>query len=135
MGRTVAVDRDCHGAVAARMADAFKNSSHWIRVTTKTKDLDEAKEAARDLYMDARHRLMHGIPAKSERFKDVAKLAVDRMQKAIAAGKRKRVCRNDIQDNRQLLVPFFGQHHVDHITCFTHSRVLRCGGSRKCAKS
>ena len=101
---------------SAKWQARFKNGSRWIRVTTKTKDLDEAKEAARELYMDARYRVKHGIPAQSKRFKDVAKLAVDRMEKAISAGEGKRVYRDYIQAIDNYLVPFFGQHHVDRIT-------------------
>ena len=82
----------------------------------KTKDLKDAKEAARELYMDARYRVKHGIPAQSKRFKDVAKLAVDRMEKAMSAGEGKRVYRDYVQAINNYLIPFFGNHHVDHIT-------------------
>ena len=101
---------------SAKWQARFKNGSRWIRVTTKTKDLDEAKEAARELYMDARYRVKHGIPAQSKRFKDVARLAVDRMEKAMAAGEGRRVYRDYVQAINNYLIPFFGTHHVDHIT-------------------
>jgi len=58
----------------------------------------------------------HGIPAQSKRFKDVARLAVDRMKKAMAAGEGRRVYRDYVQATDNYLIPFFGQHHVDHIT-------------------
>jgi integrase len=58
----------------------------------------------------------HGIPAQSKRFKDVARLAVDRMEKAISSGEGRRVYRDYIQAIDNYLVPFFGQHHVDHIS-------------------
>ena len=40
---------------SARWQARFKNGSRWIRVTTKAKNLKDAKEAARELYMDARY--------------------------------------------------------------------------------
>jgi integrase len=101
---------------SAKWQARFKNGSRWIRVTTKEKDLKEAKEIARELYTDARYRVKHGIPAQSKRFKDVAKLAVDRMEKAMAAGEGKRVYRDYVQATNNYLIPFFGSHHVDNIT-------------------
>jgi integrase len=101
---------------SAKWQARFKNGSRWIRVTTKEKDLKEAKEIARELYTDARYRVKHGIPAQSKRFKDVAKLAVDRMEKAMAAGEGKRVYRDYVQATNNYLIPFFGGHHVDNIT-------------------
>ena len=101
---------------SAKWQARFKNGSRWIRVSTKTNDLDDAKEAARELYMDARYRVKHGIPAQSKRFKDVARLAVDRMEKAMAAGEGRRVYRDYVQAINNYLIPFFGTHHVDNIT-------------------
>jgi integrase len=101
---------------SARWQARFKNGGRWIRVTTKEKKLKDAKEAARELYVDARYRVKHGIPAQSERFKDVARLAVDRMEKAMSAGEGKRVYRDYVQAISNYLIPFFGKHHVDHIT-------------------
>jgi uncharacterized protein (DUF1330 family) len=53
---------------------------------------------------------------QSKRFKDVAKLAVDRMEKAMAAGEGRSVYRDYVQAINNYLIPFFGTHHVDHIT-------------------
>ena len=106
-----------------RVATAVRNGRRVSRMAVdgfasrrKTKDLNDAKEAARELYMDARYRVKHGIPAQSKRFKDVAKLAVDRMEKAMAAGEGRRVYRDYVQAINNYLIPFFGTHHVDHIT-------------------
>jgi integrase len=101
---------------SARWQARFKNGSRWIRVTTKVRDLKEAKKAARELYVDAQYRLKLGVPAQSKRFKNVAILAIDRMEKAIAAGEGRRVYRDYIQATDNYLIPFFGNHHVDHMT-------------------
>jgi hypothetical protein len=54
----------------------------WIPVTTKQKDLKAAKDAANELYLEAKFRRSDS--------KDVAKLAIDRMQKAVDAGEGKK---------------------------------------------
>jgi hypothetical protein len=43
----------------------------------------EAKEQATEMYLDAKYKLKHNIPVISKRFKDVAKLAIDKMEKLI----------------------------------------------------
>jgi len=64
----------------------FKIDGRWKRVTTKAKTLAEAKVAAKESYLDATYRVNLGVPAQSKRFKDVAKMAVNRMQKALDGG-------------------------------------------------
>ena len=101
---------------SARWQARFKNGNRWIRATTKEKNLNDAKRSAREIYLDAQYRLKHGVPAQSKRFKDVARLAVDRMEKAIAVGEGRRVYRDYIQAIDNYLIPFFGKHHADHVT-------------------
>jgi site-specific recombinase XerD len=76
----------------------------------------ENRESGRGGGRRSRPRVKHGIPAQSKRFTDVARLAVDGMQKAISAGEGKSVYRDYIQAIDNYLIPFFGQHHVDRIT-------------------
>ena len=51
---------------SAKWQARFKNGSRWIRVTTKEKDLKEAKEIARELYTDARYRVKAWYPRTVE---------------------------------------------------------------------
>jgi len=101
---------------SAKWQARFKVDGRWIRITTKQKDLKEAKEIANNLYLDARARVRFGIPAQSRRFRDVAKLAIDRMQRALDAGEGKKVFRDYIQATNKYLIPFFGNRHVDTIS-------------------
>jgi integrase len=94
----------------------FKAGNRWIRITTKEKELKEARTAASDLYVDAHYRVKHDLPAQSKRFTDVAKLAIDRMQKALDAGEGKKAYRDYIQATNKYLIPFFGNRHLDTIT-------------------
>lgn len=101
---------------SAKWQARFKMDGRWIRCSTKEKDLNKAKEVAKDRYLDAHYRVKHGVPAQSKRFKDVAKLAIDRMQKAVDSGEGKKVFRDYIQATNNYLIPFFGNRHVDSIT-------------------
>jgi hypothetical protein len=46
-----------------------KIDGRWIRATTKEKGLKEAKEAARELYMETHYRKKIGVAARSKRFR------------------------------------------------------------------
>ena len=113
------------GDGSARWQARFKNSSRWIRVTTKEKNLKDAREVARKLYTDARYRVKHGIPAQSKRFKDVAKLAVDRMEKAMEAGEGRRVYRDYVQA-KQLPHSVFrhSSRRPHHVPAYSSVRVM-----------
>jgi len=101
---------------SAKWQARFKVDGRWIRITTKQKDLKEARETATEQYLDARARVKIGVPAQSRRFRDVAKLAVDRMQRALDGGEGKKVFRDYIQATNKYLIPFFGNRHVDTIS-------------------
>ena len=65
---------------------AFKIDQHWVRISTGKRDLDEAKTAARDQYLEYRFRAKHDLPVVTKRFEDVAKLAIVDMQRQLDAG-------------------------------------------------
>ena len=44
----------------------FKMDGTWVRVSTKRKQLSEAKEAARELYIEYKIRQKNGLPVISE---------------------------------------------------------------------
>jgi hypothetical protein len=100
---------------SAKWQARFKVENRWIRITTKENDIKEAKKAAEELYLDARYRVKHELPAQTKRFKDVAKLAIDRMVKALAGGQGKKVYRDYIQATNNYLIPYFGAHHIDRL--------------------
>ena len=110
-GAFVLTQRDGNAKWQAR----FKIAGRWHRMSTKTKNLIEAKDAAREQYIEAKYRAKLGVPVQSKRFKDVAKLAVDEMQKSLAGGEGKKVYRDYIQAMDNYLIPFFGNHHIDKL--------------------
>jgi integrase len=110
-GEIVLIQRPDSGAWQAH----YKVDGRWIRVTTKTKKLDDAKKAAKDLYLESQFRLKHNIPVISKKFKDVAKLAIDRMEKVIEGGTGKKTYVDYIQAINKYLIPYFGNKSMDKI--------------------
>jgi hypothetical protein len=44
------------------LARPFQIGGHWVRVSTAQRDLEDAKRAARERYLDYKFREKHGIP-------------------------------------------------------------------------
>jgi integrase len=93
----------------------FKVDGKWQRASTKEYDLAKAKVAADRLRVKAEVRLENNLPVVTRRFKDVAKLAVDRMRE-MPAGARGQATVNDyIIVIDKYLIPFFGNRLVSSI--------------------
>lgn len=95
---------------------AFKIADRWVRVTTKCRQLAEAKEAARDLYMEYKFKDKHDLPIVTKRFDTVAQLVVADLRKQLDAGVGKKVFRDYITAIETYLIPFFGTKHVNNIS-------------------
>ncbi|MDG1459802.1 MAG: hypothetical protein P8Q92_18360 [Pseudoprimorskyibacter sp.] len=52
----------------------FVMDGRQVRVSTKKRILQDAKDAARDIYLNCRFRQKNGLPVISKRFADVAAL-------------------------------------------------------------
>lgn len=110
-GAVVLTQRERSSAWQAR----YKIGSNWIRVSTKQKELEAAKKAASDMYLDARAAAKAGLPIVSKRFKAVAQIAKQRMQSELDADVGKKVFKDYIAAIENYLVPFFGQHNISGI--------------------
>jgi len=95
---------------------AFKIGDRWVRTTTKCKQLVDAKEAAKNLYMEYRFKAKHDLPIVSKRFDAVARLAVADMQKQLDAGTGRKVYKDYITAINAYLIPFFGAKFVNNIS-------------------
>ena len=93
----------------------YKVGSRWLRTTTKQKRLEDAKQAAVKLVTNAWFRLENDLPVVSKRFKQVANLAIQRMQDLIDNGQAKVSYKRYIQVTNKYLIPFFAQHNIDKI--------------------
>lgn len=106
--------------------DKRKNSDNWYaRLTlpngkrvvksTKTDNLEEAKEIALQLYYDTQARIKNKLPASTRKFKDVAAHAVKRMERELAEGVGKQAYRDYIQALNRWLIPYFGKTDIAKI--------------------
>ena len=76
--------------------------------TTKTDDLEVAKEVALRLYYEVDARIQNKLPATTRKFKDVARHAIQRMHTELEQGVGKQAYKDYIQVLNKWLVPYFG---------------------------
>jgi integrase len=93
----------------------FKVDGAWIRATTKQRDLDKAKQRAFELKVEAEIRKRSNLPVVTRRFRDVARLAVERLEHDIAIGKGKRIYQDYIRVIEDYLIPILGKHSINSI--------------------
>jgi hypothetical protein len=60
----------------------FRIGRTWVRTSTKTNNLKEAKSFATDLYLEAKFKEKTSLPIITRRFKAVAEAVKARLQKA-----------------------------------------------------
>lgn len=106
--------------------DKRANSENWyarltlddgkrIVKSTKTDDLEEAKERALELYSDTRARIKNNLPAQTRKFKHVAEYAIRRMQDELDEGGGKQAYKDYISALHRWLIPYFGTTDVAKI--------------------
>jgi len=76
--------------------------------TTKTDDLEAAKEVALRLYYEVDARIQNKLPATTRKFKDVARHAIQRMHTELEQGVGKQAYKDYIQVLNKWLIPYFG---------------------------
>ena len=106
--------------------DKRKGSDNWyarltldngkrIVKSTKTDNLEEAKERAIELYHSTKARIANNLPAQTRKFKHVAEYTIKRMQDALENGTGKQSYKDYISALRIWLIPYFGNTDVDKI--------------------
>ena len=93
----------------------FMMDGRQVRVSTKKRILKDAKDAAREIYLDYRFRQKNGLPVISKRFADVAALCRATMKEQLENGAGKKSFRDYIIVIDKYLVPFFGDLFVTSI--------------------
>jgi integrase len=93
----------------------YKVAGIWQRASTKQRNLKLAKQAARELMIEAEIRHRSNLPVVTRRFRDVAKLAIQRME-AETANKQGKISYTDykrvIED---YLIPILGNRSITNI--------------------
>jgi hypothetical protein len=98
-----------------RWQAAFVIDGHTIRISTGKRDVSEAKEYARDTYLEYKFRHKNDLPVVTKKFSDVARLAIADMRKQLDAGLGRKVYSDYIVCIERYLIPFFGAQHVTSI--------------------
>lgn len=93
----------------------FKVDGIWQRASTKERDLKRAKARAHELRMEAEIRRRSNLPVITRKFRDVARLAVERLEYEIAVGKGKRSYTDYIRVINDYLIPILGKRSITSI--------------------
>lgn len=110
----------------------FKANGRWLRTSTKEEKLLDAKSRAVDIVTDAWFREKNQLPIVNKRFKQVAKLAIARMEDLGKAQQGKATFKTYIQALNKYFIPILGNHNIDKIdnavlTHFDKSRLELMG--------
>ncbi len=93
----------------------FKVDGVWQRASTKESDLKKAKARANELRLEAEIRKRSNLPVITRKFRDVARLAVERLEHEIAIGKGKRSYTDYIRVLNDYLIPILGKKAITSI--------------------
>ena len=89
----------------------------WIRKSTGTDDVKTAQAFAEKEWMRAQILADEGVPVLSKKFKAVADVVLNDLERQVAVDKTKRGSKNDyISALRLYLIPYFGAYNIDRIT-------------------
>lgn len=93
----------------------FKVDGVWQRKSTKEQDFDAAADVAHKLLIEAEVRKQSNLPVVTRKFRDVAKLAIKRLENEIASGNDKVMYKDYIRFIRNYLIPILGKRNIDNI--------------------
>jgi len=93
----------------------YQVDKRWQRESTGEHELDKAKKRAHDLLIEANVRKKLNVAPITRYFKDIAKLAVQRMDDELRADNGKVIYKDYKSVIEKYLVPFFGKYKVDSI--------------------
>uniref|UniRef100_UPI004048BB3F tyrosine-type recombinase/integrase n=1 Tax=Polynucleobacter sp. TaxID=2029855 RepID=UPI004048BB3F len=93
----------------------YKVDGVWQRASTKESDLTKAKARTHELRMEAEIRRRSNLPVITRKFRDVARLAVERLEHEIAVGKGKRSYTDYIRVINDYLIPILGKRSITSI--------------------
>ena len=93
----------------------YKVANKWLRATTKETKFDLAVNRAKEILIEAEIRHRSGIPVVTKRFKDIAELAIDRMERDLKGGMGKVIYKDYIRIIREHFIPSLGQRLITNI--------------------
>ena len=93
----------------------YKVAGIWQRVSTKEYKLSLAEERAKELLIEAEIRNRSNLPVVTRRFKDIASLAIQRMEQEAEAGRGKVIYKDYIRVINDYLMPSLGSRLITNI--------------------
>jgi integrase len=93
----------------------YKCDGKWQRGTTKETDLKKAVERAKRLLIEAEIRKEKNLPVVTRKFRDIGKLAIERMNQELASKNGKVSFTDYIRVIEEYLIPFLGNRNVTSI--------------------
>ena len=93
----------------------YKCDGKWQRTSTKEVDLQKAIERSKRLLIEAEVRKAQNLPVVTRRFRDVANLAVERMEQELKSGKGKVSFKDYIRVITEYLIPILGKRLIASI--------------------
>lgn len=93
----------------------YKCDGNWQRTTTKEVDLQKAIERAKRLLIEAEVRKAQNLPVVTRRFRDMANLAIERMEQELKSGKGKVSFKDYIRVISEYLIPILGKRLITSI--------------------
>ena len=104
----------------------YKVSGIWQRTTTKEHNLKQAKVRAKEILIEAEIRARSNLPVVTRRFKDVAKLAIERMDDDMKAGHGKAIYKEYIGVINNYLIPALGKRVITNVDYTSLNRSSKC---------
>jgi integrase len=93
----------------------YKVAGIWQRATTKEYKLSRAEERAKELLIEAEIRNRSNLPVVTRRFKDIASLAIQRMEQEAEAGRGKVIYKDYIRVINDYLITSLGSRLITNI--------------------
>ena len=93
----------------------YSVDGRWQRTSTNERDLDNAKQRAHDILVEANVRKKMNAAPITRYFKDIAKHAIARMQSELDGKQGKAIYKDYIGIINRYLIPFFGKYRVDSV--------------------
>jgi len=99
----------------------YKVADIWQRATTNETNLNAAIVKARELQVDAEVLKRNNVPIATRYVRNVAKLAIDKMEDEIARGVGKVIYKDYIQVINKYLIEILGNRKINNIDWTSHT--------------
>ena len=93
----------------------FKVGGIWQRKSTKEQDFKAAEQVAHDQLLEAEFRKKNNLPVATRKFRDVARLAIKRLEDEMNNGNGKAIYKDYIRVIRQYFIPILGKRNIGNI--------------------